>query len=249
MLAEPGLLGPYGLALSSRHGLLVADALNVSTVRAVGGVTPVLTLLIDLHTLAVGVCEVGDDLFVLAAPGEVLLYRAGSSEPVVLAEGLDGPTSIVADGEGVLVTERAAGRLTRVGRDGRSEVIEAGLISPGAVARDERGNLFVSQGGASPVLMRGSDGARRSFEGFADAQGLAVAGRTLLVADPERRQLVMINVDSGEKRVAVSDAPIGQAAPGIVAAAFTSVCRDGHGGFYVGCNGDGSIRQLTALRA
>jgi sugar lactone lactonase YvrE len=246
ILAEPGLLGPYGLALSSGRGLLIADALNVSTVSADGAIAPVLTLLIELHTLAVGVCEVGDDLFVLAASGEVLLYSSGSSEPTVFADGLDGPTSIVADRDAVLVTERAAGRLTRVGLDGRSEVVHDGLTAPGAVARDERGNIFVSQGASSPVLMLAADGSRRSFDGFAGAQGLAVSGGALLVADPERRELVVIDVESGARQVAVSDAPIGPPAPGVVAAAFTSVCADGSRGFYVGCNGDGSVRHLTA---
>jgi sugar lactone lactonase YvrE len=182
---------------------------------------------------------------VLAAPGEVLLYPDGASPPVVLAEGLEAPTSIIADGgDGLLVTERTAGRLTRVDRDGGTEVIEAGLTSPGAVARDEQGNLFLSQGASAPVLMVAPDGSRRSFEGCADAQGLAVAGDLLLVADPGSRELIVFDIDSGARRVAVADAPIGPPAPGLVPAAFTSVCADGQGGFYVGCNGDGSIRRL-----
>jgi sugar lactone lactonase YvrE len=244
ILSEPGFLGPYGLALSPRHGLLVADALNVSTVSADGAVTPLLTLLIDLHTLAVGVCEIGGDLAVLAAPGEVLRYRAGAAEPVVLVAGLDGPTSMIADGDGVLVTERSGGRLTKVGADGRTEVLDAGLTAPGAIARDEWGNLFVTQGGSAPVLMLGADGSRRAFEGCADAQGVAVASGLLLVADPERRELVVFDVESGRRQVAVADAPIGPPAAGLVPAAFTSVCADERGGFYVGCNGDGSVRRL-----
>ncbi len=244
MLAEPGLLGPYGLTLSARRGLIVADALNVSTVGDGGAVNVLLTLLIELHTLAVDVCEVGDDLLVLAAPGEVLRYRSGSTEPIVVAQGLDGPSSMVADGDGVLVTERAGGRLTRVALDGHTEVVESGLSSPGAVARDERGNVFVSQGSSSPALMLGSDGSRRGFDDLADGQGLAVAGGTLVVADTGRRELVVFESATGARHVAVSDAPIGPPADGLVPAAFTPVCADGAGGFYVGCNGDGSIRRL-----
>jgi sugar lactone lactonase YvrE len=244
ILAEPGLLGPFGLVQSGQHGLLVADGLSVSTVNEAGTVVPLLTLLIELHTLAVGVCEVGDDLAVLAASGEVLLYRRGTSEPLTLAQGLEGPTGIVADGDGVLVTERGAGRLTRVSRDGGTEVVEAGLTSPGAASHDERGNLVVSQGASAPVLMFATDGSRRAFEGFGDAQGVAVTGGTLLVADPERRELVVFDVDSGARQVAVSDAPIGPPVEGNPPAAFSPVCSDGAGGFYVGCNGDGSIRRL-----
>ena len=103
----------------------------------------------------------------------------------------------------------------------------------------------MSQGDASPVLMFGADGvAHAGSTDLADAQGLAVAGAPLLVADPGRRELVVFDVASGERtrrRFRRADRPAGgRPRSGRV----HSVCADGAGGFYVGCNGDGSIRQL-----
>ena len=63
-----------------------------------GEIERLLTLLIELHTLAIGVAPFGDDLAVLAITGEILLYRSGSTEPSVLVEGLVAPTAIAADG-------------------------------------------------------------------------------------------------------------------------------------------------------
>ena len=68
----------------------------------------------------------------------------------------------------------------------------------------------------------------------------------VLVADAGAHQLVVVDVESGKREVAVADAPIGQPVGGLVPAAFCSVCADGGGGFYVGANGDGSIRRLRA---
>jgi sugar lactone lactonase YvrE len=244
ILSEPGLLGPHGLALAGDGRLLVADGLSVAAVTAGGEIERVLTLLIELHTLALGVCAMGDDLAVLAITGEVLLYRRGGSEPTVIIGGLVAPTAIRADGaNSVLVVERGSGQVTRVDRDGHRDTVLSGLDGPAAIDRDDAGTTFVSQGKTVAILQ--PDGAyRATVDGFTDAQGIATAGGSLLVADAGAHQLVVIDIESGRREVVVTDAPIGQPVAGLVPAAFCSVCADGSGGFYVGANGDGSIRRL-----
>ncbi len=242
ILSEPGLLGPFGLAIGADGRLLLADGLSVAAMDADGAIARLLTLLIDLHTLAIGVAELDGDLLVLA-PAELLRYRRGSSEPVVLAAELAGPVSIVADGSDVLVTEREAGTVARIGPDGRKEVLASGLRRPGGIARDDAGTTFVTQEGSVLVLER--DGGRRELSGFQQPQGIAAGGGVLLVADVGRGELVSVDIASGTTTVAVAGAPIGQAVAGVVPAAFCPVCADGTGGFYVGCNGDGSVRRLT----
>ena len=245
ILSEPGLLGPHGLAVAADGSLLVADGLSVASVSADGTIERLLTLLIELHTLALGVCPLGGDLAVLALTGEVLLYQQGSSEPSVMVGGLIEPSAIVADGANrVLVVERGANQVVRVDRDGHRDTIVSGLSSPAAIARDELGTVYVSQGTTVAVIDK--EGAHRAtIDGFISAQGLAVGGGTLLVADAGAHQLVAVDVESGAKTVVVSDAPIGQPVAGLVPAAFCSVVADGSGGFYVGANGDGSIRRVS----
>jgi sugar lactone lactonase YvrE len=243
ILSPSGLLGPHGLALGPGGRLLVADGLSVAAVDG-GAITRLFTLLIELHTLAAGVAPLGDDLAVLAVTGEVLLYRQGSTEPSVLYEGLVDPTSIRADTDNsVLVVERGAGQVSHIDRSGGHHAVLHGLDHPGAMDRGDDGRLYVSQG-TTVAAFEHNGTHRATIDGFTDAQGVAVAGTTLLVADAGAHQLVAVDTASGARQVVVHDAPIGQPVTGVVPAAFCSVCADGEGGFYVGANGDGSIRRL-----
>jgi sugar lactone lactonase YvrE len=228
--------------------LLAGDGLSAAAISTSGAVERLATLLVNLPGLAVGAAELGDDLLVLGAAGEILRYRGGraGSEPDELCAGLEGATSIIAEGPGsVLVAESAGGRIRRVHADGQTEIVARDLAVPGAVAIGPDGALYVSQGGGGAVVVIARDGGRRELDRFAGAQGIALAGSRLLVADAARHELVVLDVDSGQREVVVRDAPIGAPVEGVVPAAFCSVCADGEGGFYVGCNGDGSIRRLT----
>src|SRR5262249_44262616 len=107
------------------------------------------------------------------------------------------------------------------------------------------GDLYVSQGDGRPVVVLGDDAARPVIDGLTNAQGLAIAGDTLLIADVGSHELIAVDLVDGRRSVAVRDARIGQPPPGLVPAAFCSVCADDRGGFYVAANGQGSINILT----
>ena len=239
LLSEPGLLGPHGLAVDADGTVLFADGLSAGAVRA-GVAERNVRLLVDLPTLAVGIAPFGGGQAVLGASGEILLYAGG--EPTVLVAGLADPTCLRADGDGLLVTERRGGRVVRVDAAGTVTPLVDGL--PSAAAVDVVSGGFVVSAGTTVVFVD-AHGERRTIDGFADAQGVAVAGEQVLVADPGRHELVAVNLVDGRRETIVSGAPIGLPVEGIVPAAFTPLAPDGAGGVLVGCNGDGSIRRLT----
>jgi sugar lactone lactonase YvrE len=240
-LSPPGLLGPHGLAVGADGRVLFADGLSVGAVLD-GVAERRIRLLIDLPTLALAVAPFDDGVAVLGAAGEILHYDATGAEPAVLATGFADPTSLRADGDRLLVTERAAGRVATVDRDGHVTTVLDGL--PAAAAVDRLGDGYVIGAGTSVVLV-GADGTDRRIDGFGDAQGVAADGELVLVADAGRHELVAIDVASGRRDVVVGGAPVGLPVPGTVPAAFSPLTSDGRGGFLVGANGDGSIRRLT----
>ncbi|MCU1501884.1 MAG: strictosidine synthase family protein [Ilumatobacteraceae bacterium] len=241
VLSPPGLLGPHGLAVDETGAVLFADGLSVGVV--VDGVAERrIRLLVDLPTLALGVAPFDGALAVLGASGEVLRYDEGAAEPTVLATGLVDPTCMRVDGGRLLVSERHAGRVSAVDRGGRITPLLRDLPSPAAV--DRLGDGYVVSAGPV-VLLIDAGGNERRVEGFGDAQGVAVVGMLVLVADAARHELVLVDVATGRREVVVAGAPVGSAVPGVVPAAFSPVAADGAGGFLIGCNGDGSIRRLT----
>ena len=133
-----------------------------------------------------------------------------------------------------------------------SRVDAAGTVTPlvdglpSAAAVDVVSGGFVVSAGTTVVFVD-AHGERRTIDGFADAQGVAVAGEQVLVADAGRHELVAVNLVDGRREMIVSGAPIGLPVEGIVPAAFTPLAPDGAGGVLVGCNGDGSIRRLTRV--
>src|SRR4051794_2709409 len=218
VLSEPGLLGPHGLALAADGRLLVADGLSVAALAPGGEIERLYTLLIELHTLAAGVAPIGDDLAVLAITGEVLLYRRGSTEPSVLAEGLSEPSAIRADtANSVVVVERGGGQITHIDRGGGHHAVVQGLEHPAAMDRADDGTVYVSQGATVAAFERNGT-HRATIDGFTDAQGVAVAGTTLLVADVGTHELVAVDTASRAREVVVHDAPIGQPVAGVVPA-------------------------------
>jgi len=223
--------------------VLFADGLSVGAV--VDGVAErTIRLLVDLPTLALGVARFGDALVVLGAGGVVLRYGDDGSPSTVLAQGLVDPTGIRVDGDRLLVAERHAGRVSAVDGDGKVAPVLEGL--PSAAAVDRLGDGYVVGAGPVVIVVDG-DGTERRIEGFGDAQGVAVVGTVVLVADAARHELVSVDVASGRRSVVVAGAPVGLPVPGVVPAAFSPVTADGAGGFLVGANGDGSIRRLTRV--
>jgi sugar lactone lactonase YvrE len=241
LISPPGLIGPRGLTAGADGSVVVTDVSQAVLATPEG----------ELRRFRpgghAGAAQIGGDIMILDRAGEggeaqLLVYREGRAQ--ALASGFAGPTSLSVDGERLLVTDGDAGSVIAVGLDGERETVATGLRSPLAVCRDDEGTLYVSAGGEE-VLAIGANRATRRVGGFGEAQGLAANQAGLLVADSLRRELVLLSLDTLERHVLVEGAPIGAPRPGGLLDPFCPVCPDGQNGFYVGCNGDGSIRRLT----
>jgi sugar lactone lactonase YvrE len=247
VLSPAGQLGPQGVAVQSDGAVYVADGLSVIVVRPDGTVARLARALVDLPVLVSGIAPVGDGFVLLSFPMGVIDWRPGA-EPRLLdtKPRLDNPSGLVADrsDDRFLVCERGAGTVISVGLDTTKQVVASALSQPVAVARDASGALWISQASGAPVVAIAADGRVRRCEGIDQAEGLAANDGTVLVADVGARRLVAIDAETAATTVVVDDAPIGRPDGGYVPFSFCSVAAHPHGGFVIGCNGDGSIRWL-----
>lgn len=118
-------------------------------------------------TRARSACGAAALLVAVAATGDRRLAAARESQPPlaalapveVLASGFRRPSAVAVEMNGaILVVDRAAGTLTRIGGDGAREVLAKGLHGPNGVAVDGAGDIFVLEAAGRRIMRLGADG-------------------------------------------------------------------------------------------
>jgi len=244
VLSPSGLIGPFGLDRMADGSLLSADGLAVNRTTADGTTTVVMSLLADLPGMAIDVAHHGSDPLVLLERGQVL-RRHPDGRLTTVAGRLEGAASLTtAGGGGALLVERRAGRISRLDGEGGVTELVGGLNRPEAVAEDTDGTLWITQEGG---LVGVRDGAVvATVDGFVHPQGVACQGGAVWVADAGRRAVVRVEPQAGRRSDVATDVPLGPPVPGArMPHAFAPLAADGDG-VLVGCDGDGSIRRITA---
>ena len=244
VLSPPGLLGPHGLAVDADGTILFADGLSIGAV--VDGVAERRhRLLVDLPTLAHRRGPVRRRARRARRDRRAAALRRRrrrADRARRRAARVDAPSASTATACSSPTGPTGASRA--VDADGATSPVLDGLAGAG-IRRPPRRRLR-DRRRRGRARRSTPPASRRRVDGFGDAQGVAVIGSHVLVADAARHELVLVDVAAGRREVVVAGAPIGRAVAGaVVPAAFASVAADGAGGYLVGCNGDGSIRRLS----
>ena len=256
-LSPPGLVGPYGIDCAADGTLWAADGIAIVAKRA-GQPCARVGHIMDgefpgwVNSLA---CLTDGKLAVATSAGAIIAYDPGTHARSALADGLDQPTdlAIAADGT-VFAVEAGAGAVVALAQ-GRTKRIATGLMRPAGIAA--HGDIcFVSDADAGKVY-RIDGGATCVVDGLTQPEGLAIANRTLFVADAGLRQLVALDLASGETRIVATNLPIGSPRggrprvlpgfPGILPGPlrpFAGLAADRDGSLYIGANGSGAFLAL-----
>jgi sugar lactone lactonase YvrE len=136
------------IATASHEGgeVQLRDAVTGKTIARWSALAqPSALALIDDDRLAVTETGAGGRLLVLD--------RRDVAARQVLAEGLQQPMGLVRIAQGYIVSESAAGRITRVGDTGERRVIASGLARPEGIARLDDGTLAIAETGARRLLL------------------------------------------------------------------------------------------------
>jgi sugar lactone lactonase YvrE len=252
-----GLNWPHDLAIGADGRLYIADGTYFYALAADGSLETVAMLftpgypgyLRGLATTSAG------DFLVTTSLGQVASYRPGG-EAHYLATGFDQLQGIaVGPGDTVVFAELGDGRVHSL-RAGHGEVLSSGLAEPTGVAFDPDGVPLVAESGAGRVVRLSEGGAQTVVDGLAQPQGILVHDRTLFVVDSGAKEVVAVDLATGNRMLVAGGLPIG-APPGVTPkplkgiepfsgpqGPFAGITAGPDGTLYVSADGEGSVLAL-----
>lgn len=256
VLAEPGWVGPWGIAADPSGTCFIVDCLSLIRLESSGERSAVGSPLDKSAPRFVRAIAAGNpgEFLMTTARGDVLRYQFDSEESHMLVakqgqlKGLcagNGDTVyVVKDGDvkGADVNG-SRGSVFTVNDAGDISTLVKGLSAPKDVYIHED-VCYVSEAGAGRVVAINDGGAVVPvLEGLNDPRGLTVVGNELFVLDRGARELWSINLGGGNEAVKVAThLPIGAVCPIDLAG---GLCRDGSGNLLIAADGEGSILQLS----
>lgn len=247
VLSPPALLGPFGVAYEpQQQQAYLADGLSVVTLTTnqsqvtverpwyYGG---------PHHILPMALCFRGEELWCRCLRG--MIYKGekadGHSAEVMVENALDLMDICNSNGK-ILALMGSTGEIFNVEAMSEGPIYE-GLGKANAMAVDTDNNLYVSLDEGNIAVLN-KDGLQDKITGFSRPQGIAVNNDILMVADIAKRQLIAVQLGSGERTVVAENIPIGSPTDFEPMGYRASLSCDSNRGFYVGCNGDGSLLHL-----
>jgi len=246
VLAEPGWVGPWGIAADVSGTCFIVDCLSLARLEPSGKRSAVgspLDKSAPRFVRAVAAGQPGEFLMTTAR-GDVIRYQFASqrSEMLVAKQGQlrglslgdDGLIYVVKDDNGSVFTVDAAGGMT---------TLVAGLNAPKDVCV-HAGVCYVSETGAGRVVaVTGAGAVTPVLEGLDDPRGLAVIGDELFVLDRAGRKLWSVNLAGGHNaELVASHLPTGADCPLDLAG---GLCRDYDGNLLMAADGEGSVLKFS----
>jgi sugar lactone lactonase YvrE len=255
-----GLNWPLDLTIGADGNLYVVDGTYFYVVSPDGSLQTVGMLFSPGYPgFLRGLAPAGPGTFVVATSGgQIARYRPGDGETDYLADGFDQLYGVaIGPGDTIVFAELGTGRVHSL-RSGNVEVLASGLQDPVGVAFDPSGSPLVSESGAGRVVrLAGASGSSETVvDGLQRPQGILVADGTLYIVDAGAKEVIAVDLNTGDRRMVASGLPIGSP-PGVEPkplkgmppfsgpqGPFAGITIGPDGTLYVSADGDGSVLAL-----
>ncbi len=251
VLAEPGWVGPWGIAADPSGTCFIVDCLSLAKLDASGKRSAVGSPLDKSAPRFVRAVAAGNagEFLMTTARGDVIRYAFNSEKSHMLVakqgqlKGLcagENDTVYVVKDDGV---GGGQGSVFSVNDAGEMSTLVKGLSAPKDVCV-HGGICYVSETGAGRVVAVNDGGAVTPIlKDLQDPRGLTVIGDELFVLDRGGRALWSVNLAEGNTATRVaSQLPVGAVCPIDLAG---GLCGDGAGNLLIAADGEGSILRLA----
>lgn len=252
-----GLNWPLDLAVGDDGRLYVADGTYFYTVGSGGALETVGMLFTPGYPgFLRGLAPAGSGAFVAATSGgQIARYRPGDGETDYLADGFDQLYGVaVGPGDSIVFAELGTGSVHAL-RAGNVELLASGLQDPVGVAFGPDGVPLVAESGAGRVV-RVTGSTETVVDELQRPQGIHVSDGQLYIVDAGAKEVISVDLASGERRTIASGLPVGPP-PGVVPkplkgmppfsgpqGPFAGITSGPDGSLYVSADGDGSVLAL-----
>lgn len=255
-LLPGGFNWPLDLTAGSDGDVYIADGPYLHATSGDGTVRPVGMLFtpgFPGYTRGLTACGEGE-FVVTTSSGQVSRYWPDRGESEVIAEGFDQLYGVaVAPGGAVVFVEQGTGRVLSV-RAGQVEVLASGLTTPVGVAIAPDGVPLISESGR--VIKLGGPKPEPVVDGLGCPHGIVVVDGRLYVVDVDTKELLEVDLETGQRQTLASDLPVG-APPGVTPkpllgmppfsgpqGPFTGVTAGPDGTIFVSADAEGSVLAI-----
>ena len=252
-----GLNWPLDLVVGDDGKLYVADGTYFYTVGTDGVLETVGMLFTPGYPgFLRGLAPAGAGAFVVATSGgQIARYRPGDGETDYLADGFDQLYGVaIGPGDSIVFAELGTGSVHAL-RSGNVELLASGLQDPVGVTFGSDGVPLVAESGAGRVV-RLTGSTETVVDGLQRPQGIHVRDGQLYIVDAGAKEIVAVDLASGERHTVASGLPIGPP-PGVnpkplkgippfsgPQGPFAGITSGSDGSLYVSADGDGSVLAL-----
>lgn len=254
-LVEQGLEWPMGIAVTDSGTVYAGDGMFTFAIAPGEALAMVGTLFWGNYPGFVrGLFGAGEDLYVTTANGTVAKWRPGT-EPETLGHGYEVPMGIAASDGMVVFTDAGAGRVLSI-ENGSASELASGLDKPAGVAIAGSGMVYVAEADGGRIVKLAGGRSETVVDGLGKPEGLAIRGDTLFAVDTAAKELLEIDLASGERSIIASDLPVGAPA-GIKPLrlggvgdmcgpmwSFTGLAAGKDGALYLAGDAEGSVLKL-----
>jgi sugar lactone lactonase YvrE len=252
-----GLNWPLDLAIGNDGRVYVADGTYFYVVGTGGSLETVGMLFTPGYPgFLRGLAPVSGGAFVVATSGgQIARYRPADGETDYLAHGFDQLYGVaIGPGDTIVFAELGTGSVHAL-RSGSVEVIATGLQDPIGVTFASDGAPLVAESGAGRVV-RVAGSTETVVDGLQRPQGIHVADGQLYIVDAGSKEVIAVDLASGERQTIAGGLPIGPP-PGVdpkplkgmppfsgPQGPFAGITAGPDGTLYVSADGDGSVLAL-----
>ena len=252
-----GLNWPLDLVVGDDGRIYVADGTYFYTVGTDGVLETVGMLFTPGYPgFLRGLAPAGAGAFVVATSGgQIARYRPGDGETDYFADGFDQLYGVaIGPGESIVFAEFGTGSVHAL-RSGHVELLASGLQDPVGVTFGPDGVPMVAESGAGRVVTA-TGSTETVVDGLQRPQGIHVSDGKLYIVDAGAKEIVAVDLASGERRTIASGLPVGPP-PGVdpkplkgmppfsgPQGPFAGITSGPDGSLYFSADGDGSVLAL-----